>query len=52
MVKGEYADRAVGKTKELVGKATKDRDLEAEGKLQKTRGRAKGLVRKVKGALP
>ncbi len=52
MVKGEYTDRAVGTTKQVVGKATGDRDLEAEGDLQKTRGRAKRLVRKIKGALP
>jgi len=52
MVKGEYADRAMGTTKKMVGKATGNKDLEAEGKLQQTRGRAKRLVRKVTGKLP
>lgn len=52
MVRGEYADRAAGTLKKHVGRATRDRDLEAEGDAQRTRGRAKRLARKIKGKLP
>lgn len=52
MVKSEYEDRVVGKTKKVVGKATGDEDLEAEGELQEARGRVKRFVRKVTGKLP
>lgn len=52
MVRGEYADRTVGTVKKHIGRATRNRDLEAKGELQQKRGRGKRLARKVKGKLP
>jgi uncharacterized protein YjbJ (UPF0337 family) len=44
------ADELVGKAKERVGGATGDRDLQAEGQAQKSKGNLKQAVEKVKDA--
>ncbi|KRB74099.1 CsbD-like protein [Nocardioides sp. Root190] len=42
------ADENVGKAKETLGKATNDEDLEAEGKVDKTKASLKQAGEKVK----
>ncbi|NNC36471.1 MAG: CsbD family protein [Hyphomonadaceae bacterium] len=44
-------DKAAGKVKEEVGEATDDKSLEAEGRLQQLKGKAKKVVADVKDAL-
>jgi uncharacterized protein YjbJ (UPF0337 family) len=43
---GELGNKAMGKTKKAVGRATGDRDLEGEGRIQETTGKVQGGVRK------
>ena len=43
-------DQLAGKAKETVGRATKNRDLEAEGKVQQTKGNLRQAGEKVKDA--
>ena len=45
------ANKAAGATKEAIGKATDNERLEAEGKVQKTKGTAQDVSGSVKGAL-
>ena len=47
---GGEIDKATGKVKEVAGKATGDRDLEAEGKGQNVGGHVKDAAESVKGA--
>ncbi len=42
------AQELAGKTKEKVGEATDDKDLEAEGKKDQTKGNAKQAGEKIK----
>lgn len=42
-----HGDKAMGKGKEIAGKVTGNEDLEAEGKGQHTRGKAKEAVHDV-----
>lgn len=42
---GEFANKAVGKTKKAVGRVTGDRDLEAEGRIQEGAGKVQGGVK-------
>jgi uncharacterized protein YjbJ (UPF0337 family) len=44
------ADKASGATKEAVGKATGDKKLEAEGKLDKAKGEVRDTVGDMKDA--
>ena len=43
-------DKAVGKTKDAVGDATDNQDLQAEGKTQEAQGHLKSAVENVKDA--
>ena len=43
---GELGNKAMGKTKKAVGRATGDQDLEAEGRVQETTGKVQGGIRK------
>lgn len=43
---GEYTNKAMGKTKKAVGRATGDRDLERRGRTQEGAGKVQGGVRK------
>jgi uncharacterized protein YjbJ (UPF0337 family) len=45
---GNKAEEFKGKTKETVGQATDDRDLEAEGQADQTKGNLKQAGEKVK----
>jgi len=45
---GNKAEELKGKTKETVGQATDDRDLEAEGHADQTKGNLKQAGEKVK----
>ena len=42
---GEYVNKAIGKTKKAVGRATGDRDLEAKGRMQEGAGKVQGGVK-------
>ena len=44
-------DKIAGKAKETTGKVTNDTDLEAEGKLQHSEGKAKEFVEDAKSGL-
>jgi uncharacterized protein YjbJ (UPF0337 family) len=44
------ADEVIGKVKNRVGGATGDRDLQAEGQAQKSKGNLKQAAEKVKDA--
>ena len=41
----ETSNKVLGKSKQAVGRATGDRGLEAEGKVQHTTGKAQGAVK-------
>lgn len=43
---GEATNKLMGKTKRTVGRASGDRDLEGEGRMQETTGKVQGGVRK------
>ncbi|MHB1262528.1 MAG: CsbD family protein [Thermoplasmatota archaeon] len=43
---GETTNKVVGKTKKAVGRATGDRDLETEGRMQEGAGKVQGGMRK------
>lgn len=43
---GEYGNKVMGKTKKAFGRATGDRDLEDEGRMQGGVGKVQGGVRK------
>ena len=45
-----FAEEKIGAAKEATGKATDDRDLEAEGKVDQTKAGLKQAVEKVKDA--
>lgn len=45
------ADKASGAAKEALGKATGNKKLEAEGKLDKAKGEARGVVGDAKDAM-
>ena len=45
---GEWTDKAKGRVKQAVGGATGDRELQAEGHVDETKGKAKGVVEDVK----
>lgn len=45
---GEFSDKIKGRWKSVIGKATGDRSLEAEGELDETKGKAKGAFEDVK----
>jgi uncharacterized protein YjbJ (UPF0337 family) len=45
-----FAESKMGEAKEAVGKATDDKDLEAEGKTDQTKGDLKQAGEKVKDA--
>ncbi|SFC78377.1 CsbD-like [Nocardioides terrae] len=45
-----FAEEKMGQAKEAVGKATDDKDLEAEGKGDQTKGNLKQAGEKVKDA--
>jgi uncharacterized protein YjbJ (UPF0337 family) len=47
---GDKTDRASGKLKETAGKATGDRDLEQEGRDEKSKGKLKKGAKDVKDA--
>ena len=40
----EHRDKVKGEAKERVGRAMKDKDLEREGKIDKSKGKAKEVV--------
>jgi uncharacterized protein YjbJ (UPF0337 family) len=44
-------NKAAGSVKDAVGKATGDKELQAEGKAQKAKGKVQHAVGTVKGAL-
>ena len=44
-------NKAAGATKDAVGKATGNKKLQAEGKVQKAKGAAQNVTGSVKGAL-
>lgn len=48
---GEWTDKAKGRVKETAGVATGDRELEAEGKRDTTKGEIKGKVEDAKRAI-
>jgi uncharacterized protein YjbJ (UPF0337 family) len=48
---GEWTDKAKGKVKETTGAATGNRDLEAEGKKDTAKGKAKGAFEDAKHAV-
>ncbi|MEA3190462.1 MAG: CsbD-like [Thermoplasmata archaeon] len=48
---GEYLNKAVGKAKRSIGRATGDRSLERKGTIQQGKGRLQGGVRHAKNAL-
>jgi uncharacterized protein YjbJ (UPF0337 family) len=48
---GELIDKAKGKTKRVIGAATGDKSLEAEGHKDETKGKVKGVVEDVKHAV-
>lgn len=48
---GELIDKTKGKVKETVGVATGDRELEAEGKVDTLKGKAKEVFEKGKRAV-
>lgn len=48
---GEAKDKLKGKTKEIVGKATRNRRMEAEGVGLQARGAVRGAVKDAKRAL-
>jgi uncharacterized protein YjbJ (UPF0337 family) len=45
---GELTDKAKGKAKQMGGIATGDRELEAEGKVDESKGKVKGAFEDVK----
>ncbi|WIG93574.1 CsbD family protein [Myxococcus sp. SDU36] len=48
---GEWTDKAKGKVKEVAGTASGDRELEAEGKRDSTKGAVKGKIEDAKRAI-
>ena len=48
---GELIDKVKGKIKKTVGKATGDKKLEREGKVDEAKGKVKGAVEDVKHAI-
>lgn len=44
---GEYANKAMGKTKKTVGKYTGNRSLQAKGAVQEFAGKAQGAAKEV-----
>lgn len=48
---GELIDKVKGKIKRVAGVLTGDKKLEVEGKLDETKGKAKGAVEDVKHAV-
>ncbi|QDE71739.1 MULTISPECIES: CsbD family protein [Myxococcus] len=48
---GEWTDKAKGKVKEVVGVASGDRELEAEGKRDSAKGAIKGKIEDAKRAI-
>lgn len=44
----QYTDKAQGRAKRVVGRATGDRDMERRGTVQETKGRVTGVVDKAK----
>ena len=48
---GELIDKTKGKIKQAAGALTGDRKLEAEGKVDEVKGKAKGAVEEVKHAV-
>jgi uncharacterized protein YjbJ (UPF0337 family) len=45
---GEIIDKVKGKIKQVAGKATGDKKLERQGKVDEVKGRVKGAVEEVK----
>ena len=45
---GEIIDKVKGKIKQTAGKATGDKTLERQGKVDEVKGRVKGAVEEVK----
>lgn len=45
------AERAKGNVKEVVGRATKNRSLEAKGRAEQAKGNARAAVKNAKDAL-
>ena len=43
---GEYANKAIGRTKKVFGRITRNRTLQAKGALQETGGKAQGVGRR------
>lgn len=48
---GEFIDKSKGTAKEVVGAATGDRTLEAEGKADRAKGHLKGAFEQIKSGL-
>lgn len=48
---GEHTDKFKGKIKEVAGKATGDKKLEREGKVDQAKGDVKGAIKHVKQAI-
>lgn len=48
---GEYKNKLEGKAKEIAGKATGDRKMQAKGLIQKNVGRAEGVVKDAKAGI-
>jgi uncharacterized protein YjbJ (UPF0337 family) len=48
---GEFANKAIGRTKRVVGKVTRNRSLQAKGAVQETAGRVQGAGRRVRKAV-
>lgn len=44
---GEYANKAIGKTKKAIGKVTGNRRFQTEGTIQEYTGKAQGGAKKV-----
>ncbi|MFA5943953.1 MAG: CsbD family protein [Candidatus Thermoplasmatota archaeon] len=48
---GEHTNKAMGKARQAFGRATGNRDLERQGKVQEATGNVQGGVRKAAGSV-